>query len=395
MADFDFDLVVIGGGSGGVRAARIAAELGARTALVEAGKLGGTCINAGCVPKKLLVYGAEFARAFTDAGGYGFAVPPRQFDWAELIAHKDREVARLNAAYARTLELAGVDIVHGRARFLDPHSLAVGERRKPRARHVLIATGGAPYVPDFPGRALAITSDDAFHLPRVPERVTVVGAGYIGVEFASIFNALGARVQLVLRASQVLSGFDQDVGDYLGRMLAKSGIELHRGVEACAIERSASGLRVALTDGSALETDLAMFATGRRPRTAELGLGEIGVHVRAPDGAIAVDNYGRSSVPHVFAVGDAPAASRSRRSRLRKVRRWRARCWRRAATCVEYEQHADRGVFAAAGRERRARRSTSRACATRSSTSTARVSAAQNTISGRDEQSSSSRRRFT
>jgi glutathione reductase (NADPH) len=302
MAELDFDLVVVGGGSGGVRAARVAAELGARTALIEAGPLGGTCVNAGCVPKKLLVYGAEYARAFGDATGFGFDPGPARFDWRTLLAHKDHEIARLNAAYARTLESAGVEIVHGRARFADAHTLEVGERRM-RAHHVLIATGGAPHVPDVPGRALAITSDQAFHLPRLPERVLLVGAGYIGVEFAGIFNALGARVQLVQRAAQVLSGFDHDVREHLGRMLVKSGITLHSGTEACAIERGASGLRVALTDGTAVETDLVMFATGRRPRTAQLGLDAIKVRVRA-DAAIVVDDYGRSSLPHVFAVGD-------------------------------------------------------------------------------------------
>lgn len=302
MADFDFDFAVVGGGSGGVRAARVAAELGARTALIESGKLGGTCVNAGCVPKKLLVYSAEFARAFTDAGGYGFAVAPRQFDWSALIAHKDREIARLNAAYARTLDKSGVEIVHGHARFADAHTLDVGARRM-RARHVLIATGGAPHVPDFPGRELAITSDDAFHLPRVPERVTLVGGGYIGVEFACIFNALGARVQLILRAAQILSGFDQDVRDHLARMLVKSGIELHRGVEVCTLERDGGALRATLTDGSSFQTDLAMFATGRRPRTANIGLSQIGVKLNA-DGAVVVDNYGKTSLPHVYAVGD-------------------------------------------------------------------------------------------
>ena len=370
MADFDFDFVVIGGGSGGVRAARIAAELGARTALIESGKLGGTCVNAGCVPKKLLVYGAEFARAFTDAGRLRVHRAPRQFDWSALIAHKDREIARLNAAYARTLDRAGVEIVHGRARFADAHTLEVGERRM-RARHVLIATGGAPHLPEFPGATLAITSDDAFHLPRLPERVTLVGGGYIGVEFACIFNALGARVAApATRARQILSGFDQDARDHLARMLVKSGIELRCGVEVCALGREANGLRAALTDGSALETDLVMFATGRRPRTANIGLAQIGVQLER-------GRRGRGRQ-----LRQDLAAARVRGRRLHRPRRahagrdrrgpgGRAHAVRRQGRGVIDYAHIPTAVFSLPPLATVGLPSTSRACATRNSTSTA------------------------
>jgi glutathione reductase (NADPH) len=302
MPSFDFDLVVVGGGSGGVRAARVAAELGARVALIEAGQLGGTCVNAGCVPKKLLAYAAQFAREFADSGGYGWEAPVPAFDWPALIAQKDHEITRLNGLYQRTLERAGVTIFAGRARFEDAHSLEFGGQRL-RARFVLIATGGAPRHPRCEGASLTITSDEAFHLPSLPQRVTLIGGGYVGLEFACIFHWLGARVQLVHHGAHLLSTFDQDIGEHVTQALRKHGIDVRCGVEVLRVARSSDGLAVALSDGDELASDLVLSAIGRTPRTAGLGLAEIGVQTNR-HGAVQVDAYCRSSLEHVFAVGD-------------------------------------------------------------------------------------------
>jgi glutathione reductase (NADPH) len=304
MADYDFDLLVIGAGSGGVRAARVAAELGARVAVIESGKVGGTCVNAGCVPKKLLVYAAEFARAFADAPGYGYAHVTPAFDWPRLIAHKDREIARLNQVYERALQTAGVALLRGYARFEDEHTVSIGARRV-SGRFILLAVGSAPRKSDIPGGELAITSDEVFSLARLPERVTLVGAGYIGLEFAGMFRALGAVTQLVHHRDQILSHFDHDVREHMAGVLRKQGMDVRCGVEVRRIERARAGqgLIAELSDGSSVLSDLVLFAIGRAPRTAGIGLPEIGIELD-DDGAVRVDEYGRSSIEHVFAVGD-------------------------------------------------------------------------------------------
>ncbi|MBL8626714.1 MAG: glutathione-disulfide reductase [Myxococcales bacterium] len=297
----DVDLFVIGGGSGGVRAARIAATHGARVAIAEDDRLGGTCVIRGCVPKKLMVYASEFAHAFADAAGFGWTVAGARHDWAALIAAKDREIARLSGLYRANLEKAGVTIHAARAQLLDAHTVLVGEQRV-RARHVLIATGGRPKVPAIPGGERFITSDQAFHLPALPGHVVIVGGGYIGVEFAHIFRGLGAAVTLVHKGAHVLPGFDDDLRAAVQDGLARAGVTLRPGGVPRALR--ADGDRLALElDGEPVIADLAMAATGRAPATAGLGLAAAGVEVDAR-GAIVVDDWSRTSVPHIYAVGD-------------------------------------------------------------------------------------------
>jgi glutathione reductase (NADPH) len=304
MARYDFDLIVIGGGSGGVRAARMAAAAGARVAIAEEYRYGGTCVIRGCVPKKLLVYAAHFREDFEDAAGFGWSVGERRFDWPTLIANKDREIDRLNGIYVRLLEDAGCRVLFARAMLADPHTLEVDGRRL-TAETLLVATGGAPYLPDdVPGAGLGITSNETFHLPELPKRIVVVGGGYIAVEFAGIFNGLGSQVVQLYRGEQILRGFDDDVRHTLADELVKKGIELRLHADVARIDReTSSALRVTTTDGSMLDTDAVLFGTGRRPNTAGIGLAEAGVRLNGR-GAVEVDAYSRSSVPHIYAVGD-------------------------------------------------------------------------------------------
>lgn len=298
----EFDLLVIGAGSGGVRAARVAAELGGNVAVVEQGALGGTCVNAGCIPKKLLFYGAERARALRDAGGFGLSVRDASLDWSALAAGKDREVARLNAAYGRTLERAGAQLIRGRARLLDPHRVDV-DGRVLSARYLLIATGSTPIVPAIRDAQLAMTSHDVLAMERLPQRVVIVGAGVIGLELAGILHGFGAQVQVVHRGVRVLSGFDDDLRDHLAAELRKQGIALAFSTTVERIARDGEALRVERSDGAHVACDALIFATGRRPNTGGLGLEAAGVE-RDAQGAIRVDLYGRSSVDCVFAIGD-------------------------------------------------------------------------------------------
>ncbi|MDH6591722.1 glutathione reductase (NADPH) [Variovorax sp. TBS-050B] len=303
MATFDFDLFVIGGGSGGVRAARMAAQRGARVALAEAGALGGTCVNVGCIPKKLYSYAAGYAESFEEAAGYGWRLPqaPR-FDWAHLKAQRAREIARLNGAYAALLKNSGVQLVTGWAQLADPHTVTVDGRRY-TAKNLLVATGGTPFVPEIPGREHAVTSDDMFDLDPFPKRLLVVGGGYIACEFASIFNGLGARVTQLQRSAHLLTGFDDDVRQFLAHEMGKAGVDVRLNVEAASIARGADGLVVTLARGQQVEADTVLFATGRVPNTRELGLEAVGVAL-GEHGAIAVDADYRSSVPSIYAVGD-------------------------------------------------------------------------------------------
>ncbi|MEJ2533983.1 MAG: glutathione-disulfide reductase [Gammaproteobacteria bacterium] len=302
MASHDFDLFVIGAGSGGVRAARIAAGHGARVAICEESRVGGTCVIRGCVPKKLLSYAAHFAEDFEDARGYGWEVAEPSFSWPGLIAAKDREIARLEAIYHRLLEGSGVRLFSGRGRLLDSHTVQVGDETI-TAERILIAAGGRPWVPEFEGAEHAITSDEAFHLEALPRRAVVVGGGYIACEFAGIFNGLGSEVHQVYRGDRVLRGFDGDVRRVVGRELANKGVKFHFETNVTRIVKKDSALEVTLDDGETLEADVAMFATGREPYSRGLGLPEAGVEVRA-DGSVPVDEYSRTSVPHIFAVGD-------------------------------------------------------------------------------------------
>ena len=275
---YDYDLFTIGAGSGGVRASRMSAVHGARVAVAEERYLGGTCVNVGCIPKKLLVYGSHFADDFEDAAGFGWTVGERAFDWPSLIRNKDQEIARLNSIYRSLLDSHGVELFESRARVLDPHTVEVAGK-KVTAANILVATGGWPTVPNVPGKEHAITSNEAFHLAEMPRRVVIVGGGYIAVEFAGIFNGLGAEVTQLYRGPLFLRGFDIDVRNTLADEMRKKGIDLRFDADIAGIERNGQALTATLKDGQELETDAVMFATGRLPNTRGLGIEELGVEL--------------------------------------------------------------------------------------------------------------------
>jgi glutathione reductase (NADPH) len=282
-----------------VRASRIAATLGARVAIAESGRFGGTCVNVGCIPKKLFAYAAHFRDDLKDAADFGWHVAEPSFDWTRLVANKDREIDRLNGVYERILVNAGVKILRGRASVVDPHSVLL-DGKKYTAKHILVATGSWPQKPDIPGAELAITSNEAFSLERLPKRALVVGGGYIAVEFASIFNGLGVATTLAYRGTRILRGFDAELGSRLGEEMGRKGVSVLLNTNPSKIEQ---GLRVTFENGSVGEFDLVMFATGRKPNTAGLGLEAAGVKLAA-DGAVAVDEYSKSSVDSIHAIGD-------------------------------------------------------------------------------------------
>ncbi len=302
MASYDYDLFVIGAGSGGVRAARLSAGYGARVAVAEDYRVGGTCVIRGCVPKKLLVYAAHVREEVEDAAGYGWTIPEARFDWPTLIAHKDHEIARLEGIYRRILEGANVALMEGRARLLDPHTVEIAGRRV-SADKILIATGAHPVrLPGYDSEN-SITSDEAFQLERLPERIAVVGGGYIAVEFAGIFNGLGSQVHLLYRGEQVLRGFDDDLRHALATELRRKGIDLRLHCVVHHIERAGAAWRLSFGDGSMLEVDRVMAATGRRPSTLDLGLDAAGVAC-THHGAVAVDAYSQTSRDNIYAIGD-------------------------------------------------------------------------------------------
>ncbi|WP_343559976.1 glutathione-disulfide reductase [Kiloniella sp. b19] len=300
--EYDYDLFVIGGGSGGVRGARMAAATGAKVALAEEYRYGGTCVIRGCVPKKLLSYAAHFHEDFEDAAGFGWTVGESSFDWTTLIANKDREIDRLEAIYQRILDNAGVEHIRARASLIDRHTVQVGDRTV-TAKYILLAPGGRVSFPHGEGWEHAISSNEAFHLEEQPKRVVVYGGGYIAVEFAAIFNGLGSEVTQVYRGDALLRGFDRDIREGLGEEMAKKGIALEFNVTIERIEKLASGLLVHLSDGRTLETDAVFAATGRTPNTDNLGLESVGVELNKK-GAVAVDEFSRTSVPNIYAVGD-------------------------------------------------------------------------------------------
>jgi len=299
---YDFDLFVIGGGSGGVRCARVAAGHGARVAVAEERFWGGTCVNVGCVPKKLMVMAAEYGAAARDAGGFGWTAAPGSFDWAALIAAKDREIGRLNGIYRRLLDGAGCTVFDNRATLLDGHTLEVGGRSVTAGR-IVLATGGQPARPAFPGAEHTIVSDDAFFLRELPRRVVLLGGGYIAVEFAGIFAGLGAQVDLVYRQPLPLRGFDEDLRTALAEALEGDGIRLHPATTIAAVADIAGVKRVSLTDGRELDADLVFSAIGRRPNTAGLGLERAGVATDAA-GAVRVHGQAETSAPDIYAIGD-------------------------------------------------------------------------------------------
>lgn len=302
MSDFDFDLFVIGAGSGGVRASRMASSYGAKVAIAEESRVGGTCVIRGCVPKKLMVYAAHFHEDFADAAGYGWSLGGAHFDWKTLIANKDREIDRLNGIYKKLLAGSNVELIEERAVLVDRHTVAVGGKRI-TAKNILVAVGGWPQKPDLPGIEHAITSNETFHLPELPHRVVVVGGGYIAVEFAGIFNGLGAKVTQLYRGEQILRGFDDDLRHFLAEELRKKGIDIRVNSDVAAIEKTSGGYRVALQDGSVIEADCVLYATGRRPKTDGLGLEAAGVEL-GKDGAVKVDAYSKTNIDNIHAIGD-------------------------------------------------------------------------------------------
>jgi glutathione reductase (NADPH) len=298
----DFDLFVIGAGSGGVRAARIAAAHGARVGICEESRVGGTCVIRGCVPKKLLVYASHFAEEFEDAHGFGWAVEPARFSWPRLLRAKDAEIDRLNQVYIRLLTESGVTLYPRRGTLIGPHEVRLGEQEV-TAEHILIATGGRPWRPDLPGIEHTITSDEAFYLHDLPPSVAVVGGGFIACEFAGIFNGMGSKVTQIYRGNAVLRGFDGDVRRVLSGELRKKGIDLRLETDVSEITKTEAGLELELQDGQMVTVDQVLYATGRVPNVRGLGLEEVGVEVR-PDGRVVVDELSRTSVDHIYAVGD-------------------------------------------------------------------------------------------
>jgi glutathione reductase (NADPH) len=305
MADYDYDLFVIGAGSGGVRAARLAALSGARVAVAEEDRVGGTCVIRGCVPKKLMVYASEFSHVLAQAEGYGWSKADSRFDWAKFLAAKDVEIGRLSGIYASNLAKAGADLVHAKARLIDAHTVElVGKHKTVTADTILIATGGRVSIPDnLPGIEHAITSNEAFHLEALPKSIVVVGGGYIAVEFAGIFNGLGVETTLVYRGPNILRGFDEDVRSHLSEEIEKRGIKLIVGTQHTSIEKTDAGLVSRLDNDVTLTTDQVMFATGRAPYVEGLGLDKAGVAL-TEKAAVAVDGYSRTNVPNIYAVGD-------------------------------------------------------------------------------------------
>ena len=303
MATTDFDLFVIGAGSGGVRAARMAAQRGVRVAVAEDAPLGGTCVNLGCIPKKLYSYAAHYAEAFEESHGFGWsndAAP--SFDWGVLKANRAREISRLNGIYGKLLKDAGATLVAARAHAVGANAVEVGGRVY-AANHILVATGGRPVVPALPGADLAITSNEIFDLPAFPNRLVVVGGGYIACEFASIFRGLGAQVTQLYRGEQVLRGFDADVRNFVAAEMRKKGVDLRTGADVERIERGAGALQVHLRDGAVVNADSVLYATGRQPNTAGLGLAELGVKL-STEGAVIVDEHYATNVPGIHALGD-------------------------------------------------------------------------------------------
>jgi glutathione reductase (NADPH) len=304
MADYDVDLFVIGAGSGGVRAARIASSHGAKVMCAEEYRVGGTCVIRGCVPKKLLVYASRFADEFEDAAGFGWTVPQPTFDWTQLIANKDREIARLEAAYKTTLERYKVELVKARAVIEDAHTIRLGSGARVRAETILIATGAAPYYgAQIAGLEHVISSNEAFHLNELPKRILIQGGGYIAVEFAGIFNGLGSDVTLVYRGENILRGFDDDVREHLRAEMERRGIKIVTRQTVAGIEKVEHGLAAELSNKESVVVDQVMFATGRKPNIKGLGLEAVGVKL-AENGGIAVDEFSRTSVPNIYAVGD-------------------------------------------------------------------------------------------
>ncbi|SIO48981.1 NADPH-glutathione reductase [Bradyrhizobium erythrophlei] len=305
MAEYDIDLFVIGGGSGGVRAARIAASYGAKVMIAEEYRMGGTCVIRGCVPKKLFVIGSHVRQELEDAAGFGWTVPQASFDWPTLIANKDEEIARLEAAYTVNVEKSGARVVKTRAVFEDSHTLRLATGETVKADHVLIATGGAPdHGAEIPGIEHVISSNDAFHLPELPRRVVIQGGGYIALEFAGIFSGFGSDVTVIYRGDNILRGFDEDIRVQVRAEMEKRGITILTRCTVTKVARHGKEFTTHLSNGSSIASEQVMFAIGRIPNVANLGLEKAGVAINPKNGGIAVDGWSKTSVPHIYAIGD-------------------------------------------------------------------------------------------
>ncbi len=301
---FDFDFFVIGGGSGGVRAARIAAsEGGARVGLAEQSRMGGTCVIRGCVPKKLMVFASEMPQAVAEARAYGWDSSLGTFDWPRFRTSLESELTRLEAAYRSALKNAGVQVFDRTAHLIDAHTVALASGQHFTAKHILIATGGHPFVPEIPGAELAVTSDAMFHLPALPKTAVIVGGGYIASEFACILNGLGVQVTQIYRGSEILRGFDHEARAHVVAGMERSGVTILRGFDVARLARAGAAISVQGTQGQTLLCDLVLYATGRKPNTAGLGLEALGVRLK-PSGAVEVDAYSQTAVPSIYAVGD-------------------------------------------------------------------------------------------
>src|ERR1700736_2880887 len=305
MAEYDIDLFVIGGGSGGVRAARIAANYGAKVMVAEEYRMGGTCVIRGCVPKKLLVMGSHVRHEIDDAAGFGWTIGSATFDWPTLIANKDREIDRLEAAYTANVEKSGARIVKTRAVLTDAHTLQLATGETVRAKYILVATGGAPnHGPTIPGIEHVISSNEAFHLAELPKRIVIQGGGYIALEFACIFAGFGSDVTVVYRGENILRGFDEDVRSHVRAEMEMQGITILTGCTVDKVEKHGKEFTSHLSNGSSIASDQVMFAIGRHPNVANLGLEKAGVAINPGNGGIAVDSFSRTSVPNIYAIGD-------------------------------------------------------------------------------------------
>ena len=300
---YDYDLFVIGGGSGGVRAGRVASQAGAKVGLAEEHRYGGTCVIRGCVPKKLMVYASQFSEHFEDAIGFGWTVGDQTFNWSRFMAAKDAEIDRLEGIYAKNLKAAGVTLYDARAIVTGPHEVTLASDQVITAKTILVATGGWPFVPDIPGKELAITSNEVFLLPDQPQRVLVVGGGYIASEFAGILNGMGTETTQFYRSEQILRGFDNEVRDHVAEEMRKKGVDLQVNTDVASLSKTDTGILVTDTKGGTFEVDQVLYATGRVPNTAGLGLESVGVEL-GRKGEVKVDAYSATSVPSIYAVGD-------------------------------------------------------------------------------------------
>lgn len=300
---YDYDLFVIGGGSGGVRASRVASQAGANVGLAEEHRYGGTCVIRGCVPKKLMVYASQFSKHFEDAAGFGWTVGDRSFDWATFMAAKDAEIDRLEGIYAKNLKGAGVTLYDARAIVTGPHEVTLASDEVITAKTILIATGGWPFIPEFTGSELAISSNEIFELKEQPKRVLIVGGGYIASEFAGIFNGMGTQTTQYYRSEQILRGFDNEVRDHVADEMRNKGIDLQVNMDVTSLEKVDGGIKVTNKDGATFEVDQVIYATGRVPNTAGLGLEDVGVEL-GRKGEVKVDQYSATTVPSIYAVGD-------------------------------------------------------------------------------------------